>query len=132
MYEDGSMENPFAGHQQKRPFGGDPRQVFGRGQPSNAKEMRPAAGPQPAPTAEPVARFNDALPKAKQRQTKSLPKRQNAQQAVQQITRQAAATQPQRQFSAPAPTFTNAPASRSAAQNSLANTLNLMRSLSRR
>ena len=90
------------------------------------------AGPQPAPTAEPVARFNDALPKAKQRQTKTIPKRQNAQQAVQQITRQAAATQPQRQFSAPAPTFTNAPASRSAAQNSLANTLNLMRSLVRR
>ena len=101
------------------------------------------AGPQPAPTAEPVARFNDALPKAKQRQTKTIPKRQNAQQAVQQITRQAQAAQPQRQysapipqpqrqFSAPAPTFTNAPASRSAAQNSLANTLNLMRSLVRR
>ena len=90
------------------------------------------AGPQPAPTAQPVARFNDALPKAKQRQTKTIPKRQNAQQAVQQITRQAAATQPQRQFSAPAPTFTNAPASRSAAQNSLANTLNLLRSLVRR
>jgi len=90
------------------------------------------AGPQPAPTAQPVARFNDALPKAKQRQTKTLPKRQNAQQAVQQITRQAVASQPQRQFSAPAPTFTNAPASRSAAQSSLANTLNLMRSLVRR
>ena len=123
----------------------------GLGQRSVTPTPRPVAAPTaepkpvPAPTAEPVEKkvrprelpqpvsgFNDALPKAKQRQMKPLPKRQNAQQAVQQITRQAAASQPQRQFSAPAPTFTNAPASRSAAQSSLANTLNLMRSLVRR
>jgi hypothetical protein len=94
------------------------------------------AGPQPAPTAEPVARFNDALPKAKQRQTKAVAQRQNAQQAAQRIVTQAVAAQPQRQYSAPAPvytpTFTPAPASRAAAQNTLAQALNTMRSLNRR
>lgn len=55
------------------------------------------------------------------------------QQAAQQIVRQA---QPQRQFSAPAPqrqaSFTPAPAPRAAAQATLANALNTLRSLSRR
>ena len=120
---------------------------------SQGSSPRPVAAPTaepkpvPAPTAEPVEKkvrprelpqpvsgFNDALPKAKQRQMKPLPKRQNAQQAVRQITQQAAATRPRRQysapipqqqrtFSAPAPTFTSAPSSRAAAQSTLASAL---------
>jgi hypothetical protein len=68
--------------------------------------------------------------------TKSKKVRPRAPQAAQHVVAQARAAQPQRQYSAPAPqrqvAFTPAPAPRAAAQATLANALNTLRSLSRR
>lgn len=115
-------------------------------------------GSSPRPVAAPVAGTAQPPPKGTptpdpRRDTSTLPRKPDkskqvqlrAPQAAQQITRQAVAAQPQRQYSAPAPqrqysapapvytpAFTPAPASRAAAQNSLAQTLNTMRSLNRR
>lgn len=107
LYEDWSMNNPFTNREPRVPV--------------NARDWIGAPGlPQ-------NQKVNPVAPK------QSKPK---GREAAQQITRQAQSAQPQRQYSAPAPqrqaAFTPAPAPRAAAQATLANALNTLRSLSRR